>query len=106
MAPQAHPIASDKHYIHLSVAPPTRDALTVRKALADALEATFGIVGGAVRLDVLAVLEEGRGCVVRVDEGDARKVLAAVVGAGGGLRMGVVRESGVLTALGVGGADL
>ncbi|KAF6750387.1 hypothetical protein DFP72DRAFT_910985 [Ephemerocybe angulata] len=69
MAPQAHPIASDKHYIRFSVAPPTRDALTLRKALADALEAAFGIVGGSVRVDVLAVLEEGRGCVVRVDEG-------------------------------------
>lgn len=56
----------ESHYLLFSMSPPARDALTIRKAISDALDLSFGMTSSATYLDVLWVDVEGTKCVVRV----------------------------------------
>ena len=64
MQPQL--LKSDQHYVRFSVDPPTTDALTVRKALQDALLQSFGLTAANIYIDILWIAEGGGEVVIRV----------------------------------------
>lgn len=59
------PLPQTQHYIRFSIAPPSSDALHVRRALQEALVQSFGAVRSHTYLDVLWVADSGTECVVR-----------------------------------------
>ncbi|TEB33885.1 hypothetical protein FA13DRAFT_1730155 [Coprinellus micaceus] len=91
---------SSKHYIRLTVRP-AADALTIRKSLSNTLNETFGTTAASVNIDVLWVEEDGSEAVVRMHPDDAPKVLSAVVSSSGSPKLSLIRESPVLSTLGV-----
>ena len=54
------------HYIRFRISPPSSDALSIRKAISDALLQTFGLSAESTYVDVLSIAESGQECVLRV----------------------------------------
>ncbi|EFI26867.1 hypothetical protein CC1G_15269 [Coprinopsis cinerea okayama7 len=66
MPSEKYTVAGPKnHYILLSIEPPTNDALSVRKAIADSLAESFGETSSAIPVDVMSIAENGEEMVVR-----------------------------------------
>lgn len=66
---------SSNHYIRFSVSPPTQDALTLRKALQDTLNQSFGTTSSSIYLDILWVASDGGQFVIRVRQGLVEKCI-------------------------------
>ncbi|RDB17738.1 hypothetical protein Hypma_001052 [Hypsizygus marmoreus] len=118
-----HSFPSEHHYIRFAVSPPTTDALTLRKALQDALTQTFGITSAGLYTDILWSADDGAQFVVRVRKGsvlhsryldikriprlriyipmsrDAAKFLSAAVAWSDQPRISLVKESPFLPSL-------
>ncbi|PPR02303.1 hypothetical protein CVT24_011641 [Panaeolus cyanescens] len=90
---------SQKHYIRFSVNPPTKDALTIRKALANAISDSHGITAAGTFLDILYVSDEGKDCVIRLNRNDTSMVVSAMASAVEEPRLSVVKESPFLPSL-------
>ncbi len=60
------PLKTTHHYLRVALDPPCADALTVRKALQDALQQSFGLTAANTYVDVLWVAEDRRAAVVRL----------------------------------------
>ncbi|TFK29165.1 hypothetical protein FA15DRAFT_610895 [Coprinopsis marcescibilis] len=98
---QTFPISThDKHYIRFSVSPPTSDALSLRKAIADSLTEAFGATSTSTRVDILWIAEDGKEMVIRTHPEDAPKILASVVTSSERPRLSVLQESPFLPTLG------
>ncbi|CAL1698211.1 unnamed protein product [Somion occarium] len=97
MPPQS--LANDYHYIRLSVNPPSTEALSLRKAMQDALSQSFGLISANTYIDVLWLSDDGSQMVVRVSNSEARKVMAAVATFTGSPALSVVKESSFLPSL-------
>ncbi|KAF8621320.1 hypothetical protein AX15_007858 [Amanita polypyramis BW_CC] len=93
------PLPSTYRYIRLSVVPPMQDALTLRKAVQDGLGQLFGITSSSVYVDILWINDDGSQFVLRVNEGDAGKLLAAVATTGEPPRLSLIKQSTFLPAL-------
>ncbi|EMD30906.1 hypothetical protein CERSUDRAFT_100878 [Gelatoporia subvermispora B] len=87
------------HYIRFSVSPPNTDALTLRKALQDALSQTFGLVAANTYIDILWVAEDGTEVVLRVARSNAQRVLSAVAASAAYPRLSLVKSSAFLPSL-------
>lgn len=99
------PLPQTHHYIRFSIAPPSSDALHVRRALQEALVQSFGVARSHTYLDVLWVSDSGTECVVRTNgPTDAASVMAAAAVFQGQPRLSTVRESPFLPAIS-GGSD-
>ncbi|TFK36058.1 hypothetical protein BDQ12DRAFT_257713 [Crucibulum laeve] len=96
---QSSPLPLSQHFMRLSISPPTADALTVRKVISDALNATFGLTSASTYVDVLWVKEDGEECVLRTGLEDVMKVLAAITSSSDSPRLSVVKESPFLPSL-------
>lgn len=61
-----HLLQTSNHYIRLSITPPSSDALTIRKAIQDALTQTFGVISSSTYLDILWIADDGSETAIRV----------------------------------------
>jgi len=59
-------VISNRHYLRVSIEPPTSDVLTIRKSTSDALAQTFGQTSATTYLDILWINDEGSSAVIRV----------------------------------------
>ncbi|KAL1741378.1 hypothetical protein HDZ31DRAFT_45573 [Schizophyllum fasciatum] len=91
--------ASGNHYCKFSVSPPCSDALSLRRAVEDALGQTFGVTSARIAVDILWVAEDGDEAVMRISTGDAAKLFAALAAYDGIPRMTLVKESPFLPSL-------
>ncbi|OCH92559.1 hypothetical protein OBBRIDRAFT_726545 [Obba rivulosa] len=87
------------HYIRFSISPPSADALSLRKALQDALAQAFGLVAANTYVDVLWLADDGAEAVVRVARSDVPRILASVAAAAGSPRLALLKESAFLPSL-------
>ncbi|KAH8988345.1 hypothetical protein EDB92DRAFT_1800623 [Lactarius akahatsu] len=94
------PLPQTQHYIRFSIAPPSSDALHVRRALQEALVQSFGAARSHTYLDVLWVADSGTECIVRTGgPTDAASVMAAAAVFQGQPRLSTLRESPFLPAI-------
>lgn len=63
-----HSLPSTYHYVRFAVAPACADALSIRKAIQDALTQAFGLVSASTHVDVLWLADDGSEMVVRLAE--------------------------------------
>ena len=61
-------INPENHYIRFSIVPATKEELTLRKTVADALTQSFGVTSSSTPLDLLWLSDEGTQCVFRVQK--------------------------------------
>ncbi|TFK71229.1 hypothetical protein BDN72DRAFT_837985 [Pluteus cervinus] len=87
------------HYLRLSLSPPTQDIFRIRKVLETALTQSFGITAAGTQLDVLWLADTGEEVIIRVQDDDAPRVLAALVATNDLPRMSLVQESPFLPSL-------
>ncbi|TRM55290.1 hypothetical protein BD626DRAFT_402960 [Schizophyllum amplum] len=87
------------HYFRFSISPLCTDALTLRKAIEDALGQTFGATCAKSAVDVLWISENGDECVLRTAEADASRLLAAMATYDGSPRLTLIKESPFLPSL-------
>jgi hypothetical protein len=59
-------IDTENHYMRLSITPATKEELTLRKTVTDALMQGFGATSSSTFLDLLWLSDEGTECVFRV----------------------------------------
>lgn len=64
-------INPENHYIRFSILPSTKEELTLRKTVADALTQSFGVTSSSTPLDLLWLSDEGTECVFRVQKESA-----------------------------------
>jgi hypothetical protein len=64
-------INPENHYIRFSIVPATKEELTLRKTVADALTQSFGVTSSSTPLDLLWLSDEGTECVFRVHKESA-----------------------------------
>ncbi|KAH9943900.1 hypothetical protein B0H21DRAFT_747489 [Amylocystis lapponica] len=99
MSMSTRPLRTSHHYIRFAVSPPCADALTLRKAIQDALGQSFGLVSANTYLDVLWVSGDGTGTVVRIAQDEATRLMASVAVSLGSLKLSVLKESPFLPSL-------
>ncbi|KAF8228729.1 hypothetical protein L208DRAFT_1290017 [Tricholoma matsutake] len=95
----SHSFPSEHHYIRLAISPPNNDTLVLRKTLQDSLTQTFGITSSSTYIDILWVADGGDQFVIRVGNGDAAKILAAIVVWSNSPRITILKESPFLPSL-------
>ncbi|KAF9484189.1 hypothetical protein BDN70DRAFT_798198 [Pholiota conissans] len=92
-------LTSENHYLRFSVTPSTKNELAIRKTIADALTQSFGLTSAATYVDVLWISEDGNDCVIRVGEGDATRVSAALASWTESQRLSLTKESSFLPSV-------
>ncbi|KAF8154231.1 hypothetical protein B0H34DRAFT_82166 [Crassisporium funariophilum] len=96
---QTQPLTLENHYIRFSIRPETKDALTIRRCISDALTQNFGSTYSSTYIDVLWVEDNGKECVIRVNKGDAVRISAAVASSNEPPSLTVAQESPFLPSL-------
>lgn len=56
-------------YLRLGITPPTKNDLSIRKTIADALTQSFGQTSAATYLDILWLSNDGKECAIRAQRG-------------------------------------
>ncbi|XP_006455739.1 hypothetical protein AGABI2DRAFT_210273 [Agaricus bisporus var. bisporus H97] len=87
------------HYIRLGISPQPSDALTIRKNISDALSQTFGLSSEGTYVDILSTPNNGKECVIRVQQNDVPRVLTSLVTYTGTCRFSLLKESPFLPSL-------
>lgn len=87
------------HYIRFRLSPPNPDALTIRKAVSDALSQTFGLSVESTYVDVLSIAKSGQECVLRVRSEEAPLLITSLVTWKGNRCFSLVKESPFLPSL-------
>lgn len=87
------------HFVRFSITPACVDDLSARKTIQDALLQAFGLTSANLYIDLLWLAEDGTEAVIRVNQSEVRKVIAACTAFTGSPKLFLLKESPFLPAL-------